>query len=213
MGAYNDKGHLMKKILVLLFALVFANVAAAQDGYRVNTGDTLAIEVLEDPGLNRSVLVLPDGSITFPFAGTVRARGKTPNQIGSAIAAGIASQFAQSPNVFVSVQQLRPVVQRAPSAPQPDPTMDIFLLGEWASPGPKVVEPGITMLQALSTGGGFTNFAAQKRIQLRRTNTQTGAVSTIIINYQAIADGSEMVRDIVLQEGDVLVAPERRLFE
>ncbi len=203
----------MKKLLVLLFALVFANVAAAQDGYRVNVGDTLAIEVLEDPGLNRSVLVLPDGSITFPFAGSIAVRGKTPTQIGSMIGAGIASQFAQAPNVFVSVRQLRPVVQSAPRAPAPDPTMDVFFLGEWASPGPKSVSPGITMLQAMASAGGFTNFAAQKRIQLRRTNKQTGAVSTIIINYKAIADGSEILRDIVLQDGDVLVAPERRLFE
>ncbi len=200
----------MKKILVLLFALVFANVAAAQDGYRVGAGDTLSVEVLEDPGLNRSVLVLPNGSITFPFAGSVNVSGKTPNQIGSLIASGISAQFAQTPNVFVSVQQLR---ARTPSAPAADPTVDIFFLGEWAAPGPKELDQGVTMLQAMSAGGGFTSFAAQKRIQLRRTNTQTGAVSTIIINYQAIADGSEMVRDIVLQDGDVLVAPERRLFE
>ncbi len=203
----------MKKLLVLLFALVFANVATAQDGYRVNAGDTLAIEVLEDPGLNRSVLVLPNGSITFPFAGTLSVRGKTPGQIGSQISAGIASQFAQSPNVFVSVQQLRPRLPQTASAPEPDPTIDVFFLGEWAAPGPKELDPGITMLQAMASGGGFTNFAAQKRIQLRRTNTQTGAVSTILINYKAIADGSEVLRDIVLQDGDVLVAPERRLFE
>ncbi|MEY1556960.1 polysaccharide biosynthesis/export family protein [Yoonia sp. R2331] len=202
----------MKKILVLLFALLFANAAAAQDGYRVGPGDTLSIEVLEDPGLNRSVLVLPNGSITFPFAGSLPVRGKTPGQIGSIIASGIAAQFAQTPNVFVSVQQLRPRIPSS-SGPAPDPTVDIFFLGEWASPGPKELDEGVTMLQAMAAGGGFTNFAAQKRIQLRRTNTQTGAVSTVIINYQAIADGSEVLRDIVLQDGDVLVAPERRLFE
>ncbi len=204
----------MKKLIVLLVTLFVANMAVAQDGYRVRQGDTLTIEVLEDPGLNRSALVLPGGTINFPFVGAVAASGRTAGQIGADIAGGLAPQFAQQPTVFVSVQQLRPVVQsNRAAAPAVVETMDIFFLGEWNNPGAREVKPGVTMLQALAQGGGFTNFAAQKRIQLRRTNTQTGEVQTIIINYKAIADGSTAVRDIVLREGDVLVAPERRLFE
>lgn len=208
------RGHLMNRLFVVLLALMWAGYAVAQDGYRVRAGDTLAVEVLEDSSLSRSVLVLPDGSINFPFAGALSVGGKTAGQIGSIISSGIAGQFAQAPNVFVSVQQLRPIIpssgNTAPVAPE---TIDIYYLGEWASPGAREATPGITMLQALAAGGGFTNFAAQKRIQLRRTNAQTGSVQTVIINYKAIADGSEVVRDIVLQDGDVLVAPERRLFE
>lgn len=205
----------MKKLFFALLAMFVATAAVAQEGYRVRSGDTIAIEVVQDSSLNRQVLVLPDGSINFPFAGSLRASGRTTGQISSAISAAISDQFNTPPTVFVSVQQLRPVVRSnaAPRAPEPDPTIDIFFLGEWNSPGAREVDPGTTMLQALAQGGGFTNFAAQKRIQLRRTNTTTGAVQTVIINYAAIADGSEMIRDFTLQDGDVLVAPERRLFE
>ena len=63
----------MKKFLIALIATVFATGAFAQSGYQIRTGDTLQIEVLEDPSLNRSVLVLPDGTISFPFAGSVRS--------------------------------------------------------------------------------------------------------------------------------------------
>lgn len=204
----------MRHLFFFVLALFVATAATAQEGYSVRTGDTLAVEVIQDPSLNRSVLVLPNGTIDFPFAGSVRASGRTPPQIGAAISAAIASNFNAPPTVFVSVQQLRPRVASTGSrTPAPDPTIDIFFLGEWNTPGAREVDPGITMLQALAQGGGFTNFAAQKRIQLRRTNTQTGAVQTVIINYAAIADGSEIIRDFTLQDGDVLVAPERRLFE
>ncbi len=73
--------------------------------------------------------------------------------------------------------------------------------------------PGTTILQALSQSGGFTNFAATRRIQLRRTDRQTGRQSVVVINYKAIAAGAVVTNDFALADGDVIVVPERRLFE
>ena len=42
-------------------------------------------------------------------------------------------------------------------------TIDIYILGEVASPGPAAAPPGVTVLQALSLAGGVTRFAATKR--------------------------------------------------
>ena len=67
----------MKKFLVLIFSIFAATTAVAQSGYQIQPRDTLQVEVIEDPSLNRSVLVLPDGTIYFPFAGSVRASGQT----------------------------------------------------------------------------------------------------------------------------------------
>jgi polysaccharide export outer membrane protein len=68
-------------------------------------------------------------------------------------------------------------------------------------------------LQALAQSGGLTRFAATKRIQLRRTDPRTGQQQISNINYRALSDGAVMVRDFVLQDGDVILVPERRLFE
>jgi polysaccharide export outer membrane protein len=57
----------------------------------------LAVEVIQDPNLNREVLVLPDGSISFPFAGTVAAGGLTTGQVQAQIAQGISPNFAVQP--------------------------------------------------------------------------------------------------------------------
>ncbi len=202
----------MKTLFLAIIAMVAATFAYAQSQYRIQSGDTLQVEVLEDPSLNRSVLVLPNGTITFPFAGTVQAGGQTPGAVQSSIASGIASNFATPPTVFVTVASLRPRVASTGSSSS-GRTIDIFVIGEVGSPGEKEVQRGTTILQALATTGGFTKFAATKRILLRRTDSRTGEQTVSRINYKAIADGAAAGRDIVLADGDVIIVPERRLFE
>lgn len=202
----------MKHILLAIFGLLLTvSMAFAQNSYRVKSGDTLTIEVLEDASLSRNVLVLPGGTFDFPYAGTIRASRRTPEQIEAAIAQGIASNFTNPPTVFVSVASLRP--REEPREPPEPVRMPVYVLGEVAEPGLKEVRPGTTFLQALSQAGGFTNFAAKKRVQLRRTDPRTGAQSVSVINYRALSRGAAQNRSIKLQEGDVIMIPERRLFE
>lgn len=199
----------MKTFLIALVSMIFATAAVAQSGYQIRPGDTLQVEVLEDPSLNRSVLVLPDGSISFPFAGSISASGRTAGQVQSSITSGIESNFASKPTVFVTVSQLR----ERPLATGGPATIDVFIMGEVSSPGEKDLSRGTTLIQALATTGGFTQFAATKRILLRRTDSSTGKTSVSRINYKAIADGAAVGQDIVLRDGDVIIVPERRLFE
>ncbi|WP_299753558.1 polysaccharide biosynthesis/export family protein [uncultured Boseongicola sp.] len=201
----------MKTLVLAIIACVAATVAFAQSQYSIRSGDTLAVEVLEDPSLNRSLLVLPNGTITFPFAGSVQAGGQSPDAVAGAIASRISSNFASEPTVFVTVQSLRPRVEA--QAPQIGPTIDVYMLGEIGAPGLKRIERGTTVLQALATSGGFTRFAATKRILLRRSNISTGEQTVSRINYKAIASGASVGSDIVLADGDVIIVPERRLFE
>ncbi|RLJ36188.1 polysaccharide export outer membrane protein [Litoreibacter meonggei] len=205
--------QLMTALTGLIFALTLGFAAQAQSNYRIKSGDTITVEVLEDSQLNRSLLVLPGGTVDFPYAGTVTASGRTVGQVQQAIKAGIAPQFASEPTVFVSVSALRPVVRSsgggAPAAPA---TIDIYFTGEVSAPGIKKVAPGTTFLQAMAQSGGFSNFAATKRVQLRRTDT-SGQQTTSIINYRALARGARLANEIYLQDGDVILVPERRLFE
>lgn len=198
-------------VAAALSVLFWAAVAAAQgDGgnYLIQPGDTLAIEVLEDNTLNRSVLVTPDGRISFPLAGTVQAGGRTILQVERAISSALASNFANRPSVFVAVSGVAP----SEAAPDADEILTVYILGEVNAPGPKGVLPGTTVLQLLSQSGGFTPFAATKRLQLRRTEA-TGHQRLIEINYRAIARGAQIAGEPILQDGDVLLVPERRLFE
>lgn len=194
--------------LLVIFITAFGiQSAMAQDGYRIRAGDVLSVEVAQDPNLNREVLVLPDGSINFPFAGAVQAGGLTTGQVQAQIAQGISPNFAVQPTVFVNVRQVGVPTGVARS------TIDVFYLGEVNAPGLQEVPHGTTLLQGLSLGGGFSNFAATRRIQLRRTNPHTGESSMVTLDYRALSDGGTLRNDPVLADGDVILVPERRLFE
>jgi polysaccharide export outer membrane protein len=197
------------RVFITLIALLAASVASAQTDYRIGAGDTVRIEVLEDPSLNRDVLVLPDGSLSFPLAGAVRAGGQTTTQLESALSSALAPNFAANPTVSVSVAGLAPRASVATAR-----TIDVFIMGEVGNGGGLLqVEPGTTVLQALALSGGFSPFAATKRIQLRRTDPQTGQQSVYNINYRAIEQGASNIGNSVLADGDVILVPERRLFE
>ena len=198
----------MKSMVLAVLALFFAVAAHAQGAFTVRPGDTLAIEVLEDPQLNREVLVLPDGSINFPFAGSLRVAGRSVSQVESAIESAIAPNFASTPNVFVTVQTLRDTDED-----DDGPMIDVFFLGEVNAPGAQEVPRGTTFLQALAVGGGLTPFAAEKRVQLRRISPKTGRSQLVKINYRALTRGAGISRDIVLSDGDVILVPSRGLFE
>jgi polysaccharide export outer membrane protein len=86
-------------------------------------------------------------------------------------------------------------------------TIGIFLMGESANPGRLEVEPGSTVLQVLAQSGGFSPFAAKKRIQLRRGG------QVYAFDYTAVEKAGGTGFDTVVQEGDVIVIPTRRLFE
>jgi polysaccharide export outer membrane protein len=199
----------MKTLLLTLIAIFVAGIAAAQDSYRVRAGDSLAIEVLEDPQLNRQVLVTPGGTISFPFAGTLTAAGRSTEQIAASIASAIGPNFATTPNVFVSVQSVAPPAAATTATAA---TIDVFILGEVNNPGTVAIERGTTFLQALAQSGGFTRFAATKRIQLRRYDPATGESTAAVFNFRNLADGGAF-RDFPLADGDIILVPERRLFE
>ena len=194
------------RILISLLITVFLSSAALAQGYRLEPGDVVAIEVIEDPSLNRTTLVLPDGSINFPFAGSLTAEGLTLTQLQRNLSDALAPNFATEPTVFASINQLA-------AGELTGDTIDIFVIGQVNTPGQYEVEEGLTFLQALSRTGGFTPFAATKRIQLRRTDPASGEEAIFTFDLRAAGDGARISGNTRLREGDVILVPERRLFE
>ncbi len=193
----------MFRVLFGFFVMMLIAVAAqAQSNYRIKSGDTLSIEVLEDNSLNRSTLVLPDGSISFPLAGSISAGGRTVDQVKTDLTNALTSNFAAPPTVFVSVGA---VAVPAPAAATVPATQEIYVTGEIANPGKLDATPGITILHAIAQAGGLTRFAADKRIQLRRGD------QIFLYNYRT--NGGGIPGSTVLAPGDVIVVPQRKLFE
>lgn len=189
----------------LLAVLPMTTEAVAQEGYLIQPGDVLRVEVLEDPGLNRSALVSPDGRISFPLAGGVSAAGRTLEELQTDLATKIGSNFAVTPSVFISLEQVAP--RGVSSGGGAAATIEVFVMGEAANSGKLDVKRGTTLLQAFAQMGGFSPFAATKRVQLHRDG------KIYPISYDAIERGTSTAGATVLQNGDVIVVPQRKLFE
>ncbi|WP_050929931.1 polysaccharide biosynthesis/export family protein [Aestuariivita boseongensis] len=201
---------MIRLLTSLLFVVGLVGTAAAQSSYSIQPGDTLQIEVLEDPNLNRNVLVLPDGSISFPLAGTVSAGGRSVDAVAGTLANSLGANFAAPPTVLVSVASLAPRAKGGKASPR---LMSVYILGEANAPGRKEVEPGTTLLQFLAEAGGLSRFAAEKRIQLRRVDKNNGQETVYLFNYRTMGGEGSISAATVLAPGDVVFIPERRLFE
>ena len=202
--------------LILLSSLIAGTAQAQDEGYRLRPGDVLQIEVLEDPSLSRSTLVLPNGSITVPQAGTLRAGGRTPDEIRAALTSALAPSFASPPTVFVSVASVRPPdpPQAAASAAAPVETgMDVYVMGEVGAPGLKKVAYDTNLLQFLAQAGALSKFAASQRIELHRKGPD-GQPKIYIFDLKHIGGGAGRISGMTqLSPGDVVLVPQRRLFE
>ena len=198
----------MKRALIVLMAVLMAPAALAQ-GYQIQPGDVLDISVLEDANLNRQVLVRPDGGISMPIAGNIRAAGNTVSAVERVITERLASGFSITPSVSVALASLATEETTVDDEP---PTVDVYFIGEVGTGGLVDVREGASLLQAIATAGGLTQFAADKRIQLRRTD-RTGQETIFLFNYAAVESGAQIANNLRIQSGDIIVVPERRLFE
>lgn len=177
--------------------------------YRLQPGDTLLVSVLEDPELDREVLILPDGRISLPIAGTLMAAGRTPGELESRVRSKLQRNFVQPPSVTVTVTAL------APEDEDDEVLSEVFVLGEVASPGRFEYDPKepISVLKALSLAGGVGPFAARSRIQVRETVDGTEILR--LFDYDSVEEGllnsSADLR--ALQDAAVIIVPERGLFE
>lgn len=202
-----------------LAAALLASPALAQSGYQLQPGDVVRVEVLEDPALNRSTLVLPDGSINFPQAGAIRAAGLSVDQVQSALSSALAANFATPPTVYASVASLAPPPLPsfgggAAAADEIVNGIKVYVMGEVSEPGVKEVEAGTNLLQFMAQAGNVGNFAARKRIELHRMDAATGTGRIYVFDLNKVGGGANRISGMTqLVEGDVVVVPQRRLFE
>jgi polysaccharide biosynthesis/export protein len=200
---------ILRRLLAALVLLPILAVASWAQDYKVRSGDVLQIEVLEDATLNRTAIVLPDGQISLPLAGSIRAAGRSLAQVQADLASRLAPNFAAAPTVYVTLSAL---AERVPAGPAVVRTMDIYVLGAANTPGKVDVKPGATLLQALAQAGGVSPFGAKKRIQLRRVD-KSGNEKIYKFDLDAIERGEAGGGSTRLMGGDVIVIPQRKLFE
>lgn len=177
-----------------------ANAAAAQaapkkpatddPNYVIGPQDVLDISVWKEPELTRPVPVRPDGKISMPLLNDVQAAGKTPLQLAADITAGL-KKFVTDPQVTVIVTTIN--------------SQRVFILGEVTRAGAYPLLPNMTVLQALSSAGGFTIYANLKKIYVLRV--EEGKQVKHPFNYKDVLAGKAADQNIIVRAGDTIVVP------
>ena len=199
----------MRVILMLLVGLILAVATPAYaDTYRLRAGDVLDINVFQDPKLNRQIVVAPDGQVAFPLAGRFRAGGLTTSAVEAELKGRLQKQFTTDLDVTVSyVQSEKREEKEAKEA-----EYTVYVTGEVGKPGSFVVpKRPPTIMQALALAGGLGPFASERRIQVIRK--AKGEDRIFEFNYRDYTRGRDLEGNITLRTGDVVVVPERGLFQ
>lgn len=171
-------------------------VVAQQTDYLINPGDVLEISVWKEEGMEKEVLVLPDGTISFPLVGFVPAAGKTPPEVQRLITGKI-KEYIPIPVVTLSVKEVA--------------GNTIYVIGYVEEPGQFHTVRPIDVLQALSLAGGLDPIAHEEEIRIIRRDG--GAQRVFNFNYAEIKKGEGLQNNIVLQSGDVVVVPGGGFFQ
>jgi polysaccharide export outer membrane protein len=158
----------------------------------LGAGDEFEVRVFGEKDLTGNHQVAPDGTIQFPFLGTVAVAGKETTQVAKAIAAGLSTGgYLKEPQV--SVFLLKSNSKR------------VSVLGAVAKPGTFPIVPGLTLVNAVSEAGGFTALASKDdTVVTRRID---GKLERYRIEVSRVTRGD--TEDFPLRAGDIIFVPER----
>lgn len=156
--------------------------------YVIGAEDVLRILVWREPELSGQYLVRPDGMITLPLLKQdIKAGGLTPKQLEAEITKAY-EEFITKPSVTVSVATVN--------------SKKYFIIGGVNRPGQYPLVVPTTVLQAIAIASGLREFADSRNIVIMR------GPKRYKFNYRDVIRGRNMVQNIYLESGDIIMVPD-----
>ncbi len=208
---YQIKYNMYSKYIALMinFMLIFvmlSSISTAVTGdneisdqeYVIGYGDQLLITIVgHEKELTASVIVRPDGMITYDIVGDIKAKGLTINQLAQSIKNKLLEiGYYDKAQVTVQLRESR---------------QDIYVIGDVLEPGIKKIIKPINVIQALASAGGYKETADLANAKIIKGQND---VITVNLNFLKIppSDRKNEVFEILddrymLRNGDVLVIP------
>lgn len=175
-------------LLILIGATLLPVPGGAQQPYVLGPEDVVEVSVYGNDDLSRVVTVRPDGMISLPLVGEIRAAGLTPEQLRERLVP-LYARFIRNPQVAVIVREFRRV--------------RVTVLGQVMRPGVHELRLGSSVLDALASAGGLTEAAGLGELRLSR-----GQAPPVVIDLERLLLRGEVALNQRLETGDTLVVPE-----
>ena len=167
-----------------------AERSAERADYLIGAGDVLEILVWKEPDISRTVSVRPDGKISMPLVDDIQASQCTLPQLKDRITKALAA-YVDNPAVYVMLQENR--------------SKKIYVIGKIEEPGEYVLEKETTVLQAIATAGGFSEWAKKDDIIILRRGQQ--GQFRIESDCDRVISGKDIKQNRLLKPDDVIVVP------
>lgn len=175
-------------LIPVLAAVGWPAQVAGQQQYVLGPGDVLEISVYGNEDVSRVVPVRPDGMLSLPLIGEIRAVGLTPEQLRQQLTV-LYSAYFKTPQVSVIVKEIRRI--------------RVSVLGQVTRPGVYDLPPGSTVLDALAAAQGLALDAGLGELRLIR-----GQGPLVIIDLERMLLQGEIALNVQVESGDSLVVPE-----
>lgn len=165
-----------------------ASTVSSDQVYRLRQGDELTIDVVQqaDLGANKTFTIRPDGYVSFPMVGNIRADGMTVEEFAQSLSNSLAT-YIINPDVSVNVIKLGGV--------------RVYVFGEINKPGAYTLTKSSTVIDAIGAAGSFNWDTAKKKIFLIHQNNPTKPIE---INLNNILKTGDMSQNYIMREGDIL---------
>lgn len=165
-----------------------ASTIGSDQIYRLRQGDELTIDVVQqmDLGANKTFTIRPDGYVSFPMVGNIKADGMTVEEFTQSLINSL-STYIINPDVSVNVAKLGGV--------------RVYVFGEINKPGAYTLTKSSTVIDAIGAAGSFNWDTAKKKIFLIHQNDPTKPIE---INLNNILKTGDMSQNYVMREGDIL---------
>lgn len=163
--------------------------------YRIQVGDVLSITFFKTQDMNQEVTVGPDGQIFLPLIGRVTVVGRTVDDVTRELSAGYREEMID-PMITVGVAEYS--------------GLEVYVSGEVVRPGMIPYRGGLTLVQALSSAGGFTQRARRKEVLLIRPGPDNEPVGTLI-DVKEIQRKGQMSMDVALAPLDIVYVHHKKI--
>jgi polysaccharide export outer membrane protein len=161
-----------------------------ESSYIIGPMDVLEIQVWKEPDFSRQVLVRPDGKITLPLVGDIRAAGMNTLSLKALLAEKLKG-FIDNPEVTVILLQSQ--------------SKNFYIIGNVNQPGTYPLSPDMTVLQALSAAGGLTQWADKDSIRIIRRSSEKQEI--IPFDYDKVVSGKKLEQNVLLKPNDTIIVP------
>ena len=159
--------------------------------YVIGPEDVLGVVFFREADISGDVTVRPDGVITLPLIGEMKAAGMKTEALRDAIQTA-AGKYLTEPNVSVVIRQLN--------------SRKVFITGGVMNSGAHQLTGPRNVMQLIEQAGGLTEYAKKGDITIIRN--ENGRTRSFKFNYDEVSRGKKLEQNILLQPGDTVVVPD-----